>query len=76
MALAAYVAEDDLVGHQWKEQPLGLRVFSAPVPSVKGKPGRDYGSGWLLEGGNILIDARVVMGDGIGDFQTGDLERG
>ena len=29
MALA-YVAEDGLVGHQWEERPLGLRVFDAP----------------------------------------------
>ena len=25
MALAAYVAEDGLVGHQWEERPLVLR---------------------------------------------------
>ena len=31
MALVTYVAEDGLVGHQWKERPLGLRVFNAPV---------------------------------------------
>ena len=31
MAPAEYVAEDDLVGHLWKEQPLGLREFDAPV---------------------------------------------
>jgi hypothetical protein len=31
MALAAYVAEDGLVGHQWEERPLGLRVFDVPV---------------------------------------------
>jgi hypothetical protein len=27
MTQAAYVAEDGLVGHQWEEQPLGLRGF-------------------------------------------------
>jgi hypothetical protein len=27
MSLAAYVAEDDLVGHQWKERPIGLANF-------------------------------------------------
>jgi hypothetical protein len=27
--LAAYVAEDSLVGYQWEERPLGLRVFVA-----------------------------------------------
>ena len=24
MSLAAYVSEDGLVGHQWKERPIGL----------------------------------------------------
>ena len=27
VSLAAYVAEDDLVGHHWKEKPLGLGNF-------------------------------------------------
>jgi hypothetical protein len=27
MSLAAYVAEDGLVGHHWKERPLGLANF-------------------------------------------------
>ena len=27
MYLAAYVSEDDLVGHQWKERPIGLANF-------------------------------------------------
>jgi hypothetical protein len=31
MALATYVAEDGLVGHQWEKWPLSLRVFDAPV---------------------------------------------
>ena len=31
MALVTYVAEDGLIGHQWEERPLGLRVFDAPV---------------------------------------------
>jgi hypothetical protein len=31
MALAAYVAEDGLVGHQWEERPLVLGRFHAPV---------------------------------------------
>jgi hypothetical protein len=30
-APAAYVAEDDLVGHQWEERFLGLRVLDAQV---------------------------------------------
>jgi hypothetical protein len=31
MALAAYVAEDGLVGHQWEERALVLWRFYAPV---------------------------------------------
>jgi hypothetical protein len=31
MALAAYVAYDGLVEHQWEERPLSLRVFDVPV---------------------------------------------
>jgi hypothetical protein len=27
VSLAAYVSEDDLVGHQWKERPIGLSNF-------------------------------------------------
>ena len=27
LSLAAYVAEDSLVGHQWKERPMGLANF-------------------------------------------------
>jgi hypothetical protein len=27
MSLAAYVAEDSLVGHHWEERPLGLANF-------------------------------------------------
>jgi hypothetical protein len=27
VSLAAYVSEDGLVGHQWKERPIGLAKF-------------------------------------------------
>ena len=27
MSLAAYVSEDGLVGHQWKERPIGIANF-------------------------------------------------
>ena len=27
MSLAAYVSEDDLVGHQWEERPIGRANF-------------------------------------------------
>jgi hypothetical protein len=31
MAPDAYVAEDDLVGHQWKKRPLDLKRLDALV---------------------------------------------
>jgi hypothetical protein len=31
VSLAAYVAEDSLVGHHWEERPLGLANFIFPV---------------------------------------------
>ena len=31
MTLAAYVAEDGLVSHHWKERPLVLQTLYAPV---------------------------------------------
>ena len=31
MSLAAYVAEDGLVGHDWEEKPLILQRLYAPV---------------------------------------------
>jgi hypothetical protein len=31
LALAAYIAEDGLVGHQWEERPEVLWLFYAPV---------------------------------------------
>jgi hypothetical protein len=37
MTLAAFVAEDGLVGHQWEEEPLVLR----------GMPGPGSRSGWV-----------------------------
>jgi hypothetical protein len=30
VSLAAYVSEDGLVGHHWKERPLGLANFICP----------------------------------------------
>jgi hypothetical protein len=30
VSLAAYVAEDGLIGHHWEERPLGLAIFICP----------------------------------------------
>jgi hypothetical protein len=42
MALATYVAEGGLVGHQWEERPFG---------PVKGNEGSGSGSAWVGEQG-------------------------
>jgi hypothetical protein len=49
MSLAAYVAEDGLVGHHWEERPLGL--VKILCPSIRGMPGPGSGSGWVGEQG-------------------------
>jgi hypothetical protein len=48
MAPAAYVAEDGLVGHQWKERPL---VLEGLMPQCRGMPGPGSRSGWVGEQG-------------------------
>jgi hypothetical protein len=52
VSLAAYVSEDGLVGHHWKERPIGLANFQ-----YRGIPGPRSGSGWVGE-----------WGEGMGDF--------
>jgi hypothetical protein len=42
MSLAAYVAENGLVGHHWEERLLGL----ANLPQYRGTPGSRSGSGY------------------------------
>ena len=52
MSLAAYVAEDGLVGHHWEEKPLGLANF---IASVQGNARARSRSGWVGEqsGGRV-----------------------
>jgi hypothetical protein len=45
MSLAAYVAEDGLVGHHWEERPLGLANFLCP--STGEHQGQEVGVGGL-----------------------------
>jgi hypothetical protein len=55
VSLAAYVSEDGLVGHQWKERLIGRAVY---MPQYRGTPGPRSGSGWVGE----------WMGERVGDF--------
>jgi hypothetical protein len=43
MSLAVYVSEDGLVGHQWKERPIGLANFICP--STGERQGQKVGVG-------------------------------
>jgi hypothetical protein len=49
VSLAAYVSEDGLVGHQWKERPLGLANFVCL--STGEQQGQEGGVGFLGSGG-------------------------
>jgi hypothetical protein len=44
VSLAAYVSEDGLVSHQWKERPIGHAFY---MPQYRGMPGPRSGSGWV-----------------------------
>ena len=45
MSLAAYVSEDGLVGHHWKERPpWSCKIY---MPQYRGTPGPRSGSGWV-----------------------------
>jgi hypothetical protein len=57
VSLAAYVAEDGLVGHHWEERPLGLANFICP--STGERQGQEVGVGGYREAGR---------GEGIGNF--------
>jgi len=47
MALAAYVAEDGLVGHQWEDKPLILPRLNNSHPQCRRMSGRGL---WLENG--------------------------
>jgi hypothetical protein len=57
VSLAAYVAEDGLVGHHWEERPIGLATLYAPVQGNA----RVKKWEWVSRG--------VEMGEGIGEFR-------
>lgn len=67
MSLAAYVAEGVLVGHQWEEQRLSLKVFYVPVGKCQGRI-MGVGGGYLHRGRRREY---AIWG-----FDSGDLESG
>ena len=53
LTLAAYVSKDGLVGHQWKERPIGFANFISPSTGEhqgqkvgRGVGGRVWGDSW------------------------------
>jgi hypothetical protein len=57
VSLAAYVSEDGLVGHQWKERPIGHGNFICL--STGERQGQEVGvGGWVGE----------WVGEHVGDF--------
>jgi hypothetical protein len=51
LTLAAYVSEDGLVGHQWKERPIGLANFICL--STGERQGQEVGVGGRAGGGPL-----------------------
>jgi hypothetical protein len=52
MSLAAYVAEDDLVGHHGEERPLILQRFYAPVEE-NARARKEEWVGWGARQGRV-----------------------
>jgi hypothetical protein len=51
LTLVAYVSEDGLVGHHWKEKPIGLANFICP--STGERQGQEVGVGGGGVGGRV-----------------------
>jgi hypothetical protein len=52
LTLAAYISKDGLVGHHWKERPIGLANFICPSTGEHqgqkgGVGGHGSGGGWI-----------------------------
>ena len=65
MALAAYVAEDGLVSHQWEERPWSCE---GSMPQYRGMPGPGSRSRWVgeqEEGGGNRGFLKGKLGNGI-----------
>ena len=54
LTLAAYVSKDGLVGHHWKERPIGLANFICP--STGECQGQKNGNGWVGESAEGMRD--------------------
>jgi hypothetical protein len=64
VSLVAHVAEDGLIGHQWEKRPWAfLRLYAPEQGNAKARKQE-----W--------VGCRAEQGEGMGDFQKGNQERG
>ena len=59
LTLAAYVSKDDLVGHHWKERPIGQANFICPSTGERqgqkmGMGGGEWGGDFWDSIGNVI----------------------
>jgi hypothetical protein len=66
LTLATYVSKDGLVGHHWKERPIGQA--NCIFPSTGERQGQKNGNGWVGKwGGEGMRDFWYSIGDVIED---------
>jgi hypothetical protein len=58
LTLTAYVSEDGLVGHQWKEVHWSCKLY---MPQYRGMPGPRSGSGWVGKWGEDMGTFGVAL---------------
>jgi hypothetical protein len=59
LTLAAYVSKDGLVGHHWKERPIGLANFKCP--STGERQGQKVGVGGKGVGEKVWGTFEIAM---------------
>jgi hypothetical protein len=56
LTLAAYVSKDGLVGHHWKERPIGQTLYAPVQGNARAKKGEWLGRGVGVGGyGGLLV---------------------
>jgi hypothetical protein len=59
VSLAAYVSENGLVDHHWKERPIGLGNFICL--STEERQGQEVGVGGKRSGGRLWGTFRIAL---------------
>ena len=66
LTLAAYVSKDDLVGHHWKERPIGQA--NVICPSTGERQGQKMGMGGSGSGGGDFWTFDFILSFYLGSF--------